>query len=112
MKAVILVLTIAANAAPIHRWIVPTAYTSAPVAQASYNPPSMLISTGLADYPVIQIQIIRGDLIAFQPNNPAHVQEFPVAQIFRAMMTMRTTHARAKGIVTTQDNTIIVWWIE
>lgn len=93
-----------------NRFLIPVAYTSMAVAQASFSG-GMMIATGLQDLPVIEVRILYADMVVIPPS-PAHAQEFPMRRATRAWDFFTSKNGRAKGLVTSTENTIIVWWIE
>lgn len=116
---VALAFAIEAHAVSSPNPFVAAAYQSVPAALAAYparETPVALIRTGVNAYPAVVIwRTSDTSFFAFSSGapNPAHVRAFPPATSPYAVTGfMFRLRARARGLVTTPDNTVLVWWID
>jgi hypothetical protein len=89
----------------------PIVYNNVAVAQAAFREGATLQATGLTDIPAVGVQIVYADLVVFQ-TSPLRAVEFKPKQMWNAMNRYAAARGRAKGMVTTNEGTIVVWWIQ
>jgi len=109
-------LLLALGAPPTsHRFVVANAYTSTAAAHASMD--EAMQTTGLAEAPAVGLRIVYADFMATTPQPVGlHAQEFTGSakggRVSSPWDFYTQARGRAKGMVTTSEGTVVVWWID
>ena len=94
-----------------HRFVLATAYTSTAAAHASMDETMQV--TGLSEAPAVGLRIVYADMVATMPQPVAlHAREFTNSKKSSPWDFYVAARGRAKGMVTTSEGTVIVWWID